>query len=446
MVLIPKAIKPSDFALLFLSLVLLSLVGSTCCQEARAQVTGTFFPTVLGEIQEPGRTPFPQLAPQGLPYGEQQMIQLQNEILLQRRPYLNFVSSYANQSLVGPEFQMDSFTPEICEFGFFPTLQSEVRFSYIPTIFGKAALHSPNVFGQEYRGAFNYQPTNRLKLSGRLGLYQFVQTGQVRGGLNVLGNLFAQYAINDRIHVTAGFRRDILGNSLLSTTGLNLPGTNELVGRDTQNLFFGLLDMRITPRTYLGLTYGGGIETGTRVRTNPFMQAGLSLTRSLYQRDVKDHVSNISFTYQLLELNWKYNLINVGNAGLQVATFPPAQTEQMLHSARLGQTQIPASPGTKQAGVGGYYSPSAFLLNSWGLSATGRMLGPVYYRGGGGVSIGGGTSLTSGLQPGTFGGFANASIAARLNRHMVLENGWIFFQGASLYRRNVLYSQCRYFF
>jgi len=422
-------------------------LGTLWSQSASAQVTGTFFPTAVGEIQEPGRTPFPQLSSPQLPVAEQQMKQLENDMMLQRRPYLNFMSSYANQSQVQVPGQLDTFTPQIAEYGFFPTKQSETRFSYIPTIFGLAGLKSPRVFGQEYRVTYNSQPTTRLKFSNRLGLYQYAGTDKVSGGLNVLGVATGQYAINDRVHFTGGFRRDILGSTLLSATGINLPGTSENVGRVTQNLFFGLLDFRPTRKTYVGVSYGGGFDQGSHVKTNPFQQFGLSVSHPLYERESTRRLSLVNFTYQLLEFNWKYDLSSIGNTALQLQPFSPADTVAMADSAARGQTQIPASAGVRQAGVGGYFSPQKFWINSWGLGVAGRIAGPVYYRGGGGVAIGSskGAGQTS-LSPPGFGGFGNAAITARLNKHVVVENGWIYFQSQTVYRRQVLYSQCKYYF
>jgi len=421
-------------------------VSIICPLKASAQVTGTFFPTALGDLQEPGRTPYPQLVPTEGPYARQQIMQLEKEVLLQRRPYVNLTTSYANQSLIAPPGQMDSFTPEAAEFGFFPTLQSEVRLSYIPTIFGLHGLHGPNVFGTEYRGAFRYQPTNRLRLWGQLGLFQFAKTRKVNGGLNVIGNFLGQYAITDHLRFTSGFRRDVLGASLLATTGLNLPQTNELVGRVTQNLFFGLLEYQPTRKTGLGLSFGGGFEQGTHVRTNPFMQFGLTAGHTFYQSDVRSHLSFVNLTYQLLEFNWKYNLSNIGNAELQVESLPAPQALPILRSSLLRQTQIPAK---NQPGVGGYFSPQEFWIHSLGLGLGGKLIGPVYYRGGAGVGMGYSQQQFVNHErlsnPG-WGPFGTAAVTARLDRRTVAEVGWIFFQSQTVYRRTVLYTQCRHYF
>jgi len=424
---------------------------------ARAQVTGVFFPSAVGEIQEPGVTPYPQVGAPDLSLEKKQMLQLESEAKLLHSPYINFGSAYANQSLIPRVGQMDSFTPEILEVGYFPTLQSEAKFSYIPTLFGTAGLKAPRVFGQEFRGTYRIQPTNRLKLAGQLGIYDWTKTEQVDGGINVLGAASGTYAINDRLHMTVGFRRDILGNSLLSTSGLNLPFTKDLVGRVSQNLFFGVITLRPTPQSYVSALYGGGVDTGTRVQANPFQTVGLSAGRSLYDRDPHRLVSHVGLNYQFLVSSWKYDLNNIGNASLQIQQESPSTTAAIVQSSKLGQTQVPgvatpsaggffvSSAPSSSSGVGGYFSPQVFMINSLGFSAAGRLLPAAYWRGGVGCAIGSSQTPTSNLGQVSFGGFANASITTRIRRNVIMEQGWFFLQGATSYRRNVLYSQCRYF-
>jgi hypothetical protein len=424
----------------------LQLFISVFPHQAWAQVTGTFFPTAVGDIQQPGSTPFPQPAPGDMPYFEQAKTTLQGQLQQERRPYIDLCSSYANQSLLAPTGQFDTFTPEIAEFGFFPTLRSEVRFSYIPTIMGEAGLKSPRIFGQEYRGAFRYQPLDRLKLAGQLGLYNFHQSSVSAGGTEVLGAFSAEYALHDRVHLIMGYRRDIVGNTLLSAPGLNLPGTNTLVGRTTQNLGFVILNTRPARKTGVSFYYGGGFIAGSNVQTDPFQQFGLSINQNLYARAPQKHISAINFSYQLLAFNYKYDNSSLGNLALDLQSQPPAIAAAMLASSARGQTQIPAYPGQKQAGVGGYFSPQDFYGNFWGLGMNGHVWGPIYYRGGAGPNIGNVKNTLGRLDQTIFGGSAYAALTARVNRHVQVEYGWYFLQAAEVYRRQVLYSQCKYTF
>ncbi len=408
-----------------------------------AQVTGSFFPTAVGEIQEPGFSPFPQINA-GQTLATRQLAQLESELNFQRRPFITLGSTYANQSLMQTPGQMDSLTPSYVQAGFYPTKQLEVRLSYIPTIFGTARLQRPHVFGEEYRAAFHYQPTNRLRVNGQVGIYHYSGTDKVRSGENVLGVLASDYTLTDRIHLTAGFRRDILGSSLLATTGLNLPGTDKVVGRVTQNLFFGVADFKPTRRTYISLFGGGGFEQGTRIQTNPFYNLGLTTSRTLFQREATSHLSAVSFNYQFLMLGWKYDLSNIGNAALQVQPQPAALRDQILISSQLGQTQLPATG--KQPGVGGYFSPSIFVINSWGLGIGGRLFKQTYYRGGLGLAIGNAKTTAGAFNQTGFGGFANGAITYRISPRVVNETGAIFLQSQTTYRRAVFYNQAKYFF
>jgi hypothetical protein len=403
---------------------------------ANAQVPGTFFPTALGEVQE-GFTPFPQAAPEDLPYLETAPIQLESEMSASRRPYLNLVSSYANQSLLEPQGQLDTFTPAMSEFGFFPHPQAEVKLSYIPTIFGRAALRGPRVFGNEYRVTTKWQPTERLKLAGQLGLYQWYQSKAVSGGLDVLGAVSASYAVHDRVQLTGGYRRDILGNTLLSATGLNLVDNGALVGRVKQNLFYIIADFRPEKKTSLSLFYSGGVETGSKINGNGFQQGSLFLSRPLYSAPPTRHLSIIAPSYQFLIFNWNKDYSGIGNLALQVQPpNNPVDRFALIQSSRAGETSVDPDP---QPRVGGYFSPKAFMINAVNLNVAGRVAGPVYYRGGVGYSVTNSKNTFSKFSKVSPGYFANAALTYRFGKRAVQEHGWYFVQGENVYRRNVVY-------
>lgn len=440
-----RALRRSRFWLVLCTFALIqsSLIWFS---PANAQVPGTFFPTALGEIQE-GFTPFPQAAAKDLPYLETAPIQLESELSASRRPYLNFLSSYANQSLVAPNGQLDTFTPTLGEFGFYPSAQTEVKLSYIPTIFGRAGLRGPRAFGTEYRGTGRWQPTERLRLAGQLGLYQWYQSKAVSKGLDVLGAASASYALHDRVRLTGGFRRDILGNSLLSASGLNLVDNGSLVGRVKQNLFYMIADFRPEKKTTVSLLYGGGFESGHKIQNNAFQQGSLFVTRPLYNGHVNNHVSVIAPSYQFLILGWNRDFSGIGNLALQ--TQPPTNPVDrfaMVQSSRAGQTSVPTDNPGSQPAVGGYFSPKAFMINGFNLNMAGRVAGPVYYRGGVGFSLNNVKGLSSKFSYTTPGYFANAAVTYRMGKKALQEHGWYFIQGDDVYRRNVLYSQTKFFF
>lgn len=434
-------VYPSAAALSF------CLVLACFFQAANAQVTGTFYPSAIGEIQQ-GFAPFPQAAPTDIPWPRNQLMQLQSDLRLLRKPYLNLISAYANQSLIQRAGQMDSFTPHLVEFGFFPARQSEVKLSYIPTIFGLAGLRSPRVFGQEFRGTFRTQPTDRLKLSAQLGLYNFVGSQYTKGGLGVVGAAGGTYALHDRARLTFGYRRDILGSSLLATAGLKLPGSGLFVGRVKQNLYFLIADLRPTRKSLVSLYYGFGNEVGYNEKTNPFQQFGIYTTRPIYQRVPESHLSLVLPSYQFIAQGWHNDLNSVGNSVL--LTQPPtdpAVYQATLQSSLLGQTMIPPPAGAKPGpGVGGYFSPKQFYVNNCNLDIAGRLFGPVYYRGGVGIGFGSSKTSFSKLNHIGFGGGANAAISYRVGRHMIFEHGWYLLQSQTVYRRQILYSQTKFIF
>jgi hypothetical protein len=399
---------------------------------ASAQVPGTFFPSALGEVQE-GFTPFPQSAPADLPYLETAPIQLESEMSASRRPYLNFISSYANQSLLQPQGQLDTFTPVMGEFGFFPNHQTEVKLSYIPTIFGRAGLRGPRVFGTEYRATSKWQPTERLKLAGQVGLYQWYRAKVASPGLDVLGAVSASYAVHDRVQLTAGFRRDILGNTLLSASGLNLVDNGALIA-----------DLRPDKKTTVSLLYSGGIETGHKMDGNGFQQGSLFITRPLYSAPSNRRISVIAPSYQMLMFSWAKDFSSVGNLALQ--TQPPTNPVDqfaMIQSSRAGQTSVDPNP---IPAVGGYFSPKAFMINAMNLNVAGRLAGPVYYRGGVGYSLTNAKDSFSKFSITKPGYFANTALTYRMGKRALQEHGWYFVQGDDVYRRNVLYSQTKIFF
>lgn len=404
------------------------------------QVTGTFFPTAYGDIQT-SAAPFSQEFPTDAPLLKGQATQFQQDLLQQRRPYISSVFAYANQSLVPRDSKLDTVTQGI-EVGFFPTLKSQVQLFYLPTIFG---LQKPQVFGNEYRAVYRVQPTDRFKLITQLGLFQYGQNATTDGGLSVIGGAAGFYSITDRIRANFGYRRDIIGNSLLSATGINLPGTNELVGRAKQDLIFVGGDFRPTPKTAISFQYGHGIITGHDIDNNNFNQCNLYAGRTIYHRDSSSLISFIQPGYQFLWLSYAKDLDGFGNLTLVPAPTPALETLR-LATSQAGLTSIPMPVGSQQPGVGGYFSPQQFYVNTCRVDLGGRLLASLYYRAGAGLGVQNLKQLGNHLDQSELSGNASASVNYRFNRHINMEVGWIFLQNGTTYRRNVCYSQTRYVF
>ncbi|MBX9695024.1 MAG: hypothetical protein K2Z81_21750, partial [Cyanobacteria bacterium] len=381
-------------------------------------------------------------------YFQEQALRFEREIGKTQRPYFRLVSAYANQSLLSPAGQMDTFSPSTAQYGFFPNPQTEVRLSYVPTIFGRAALRGPRLMGQEFRGTVLCQPTDRLRLFSRLGLFQFVGTRTTSGGMTVLGAAGGSYQLNDRLRIGLGYRRDILGGNLLSAVGLNLPESGLLVGRIQQNYFYANASVRFTNKTSGSFSIGGGTDVGTRVKVNPWMRASSYLSRSLYSGRQDALVSGVYGSYQWLFNAFKYDESIPGNAVFQVQ--PPqslAARLAILKSSREGNTAL--TPELERR-VGNYFSPSQFYAHSWGLGVNGHLIKSVYWRGSVGLGIGTAAPNLGVQKDDTgvygFGGGASAVVTYRLSHRSVHEQGWYFLQSALDYRRQVLYSQSKYFF
>jgi hypothetical protein len=409
------------------------------CTAAEAQVTGTFSPGVYNEYAYGPLPTRPELASPTPASPVDRAEQLYSDMNQSRRPYISNVFAYTNQSLVNIDNHLDMLTNGV-EFGFFPTEQTQVKLDYLPTLFG---LGRPLLNGQEYRATLMGQPTNRLRYYARLGLFHTFHN--VSPALTVLGGVGASYALTDRISVNAGLDRYIIGLSRLSATGLNLPISNDRVGPVTANQISVGTDIRPTSKTDLAFNYTVGYYKGRNIETNPFQVFNFRVGRNIIAREPACHLAFLSPSYQFLALGFQRDQSGFGNL-TEIPSSDPAVNEARLIASAQGYTSLPNPPGTRQPGVGGYFSPQLFYLNMLRLDAGGRLFKHVFYRVGGGLgpenfrddsTILGHTGLV---------GVFNASVIARVNRHITLEQGAYYLQAANTYRRYVLYSQARYYF
>jgi len=424
--------------------LLLALGLANCVKTPAQNVTGTFFPSAAGDAQE-GPVPLSYQLRSDVPAVEAEALQLRGELDLARRPYISQVFAYANQSLVPRNLQLDTLTPGM-EFGFFPSAQTKVQLNYLPTIFGNQNFRGPHVFGQEFRATVSGQPTDKLRYSSQLGIFQTARFGHlVSGGAALVGAGSLSYAINDRLRVGGGYRRDILGNSILSATGLNLPGTSDLVGRVKQNLFFGSVEVKPTAKITVGGSYGGGFVEGHKVQTNPFQQFSLYGARPLIARKPGAHLQLLLPSYQFVGLGYQKDELGFGNLTLAAPTSTQAAVDR-LSSSGAGMTTPPGYPKSAPK-VGGYISPQQFYLNQFRLDSAGRIWKSLYYTAGGGIGTVNfkfaGTPIH--LDQTNVLGAANASLITRLGRRVRLEQGWYFLQFGEQYRRNIFYAQSKFY-
>jgi len=386
-------------------IALMGLLAHTCL-SADAQVTGTFFPSAAGDVQE-GFVPLSYSLRSDVPAAEAQALQLRGELDLARRPYITQLNAYANQSLLPKALQLDTMTPGV-EAGFYPSLQTKIQFNYLPSIFGTAGLNRPRVFGQEFRLKVSGQPTDKLRYNVQLGLFQTARAQNVAGGIAVIGATGLSYAINDRIRVGGGIRRDILGNSILSAVGRNESDgdSSSLTGRVKQNTFFGTLDLRPTAKSLLSLNYGGGFVSGHRVLTNPFQQGGLAISRPVVARLPGSRLQLLLPSYSFFALGYKKD----------------------------------------QYREAGYFSPQKYFQNQVRLDAAGRLYKSVYYAAGGGLGTINFKSDRFDLGQTQILATANVALITRLSKRVRLEQGWYYLQFGNIYRRNVLYAQSKFYF
>ncbi len=384
--------------------------------------------SVLREVASPE-----QIAP------ADQVIQLRSEINQSRRPYIGSVFGYSSQSLVNKDYQLATVT-EGTEFGFFPNEQTQIKFDYLPTQFG---LQKPVLAGQEFRGTILGQPTNRLHYIASLGLFQYFHN--VKSGLSVLGNVGAEYALNDRFSVNLYFSRYIIANSRLSATGLDLAGTNTVVGRVTAYQFNPGFNWRPSPKTDFNFQYATGFYAGQEIQTNPFQQFSVRAGRTLISHERTSHLQFLAPSYQLIAMGFAHDLSGFGNASLIPSPNPAVNAAQSLSSA-AGYASLPM--GINAPGVGGYFSPQLFYANLFRVDAGGRLFKHVFYDIGGGV----GTQnfkdkdTNTPLSRTSLLGMANVSVIAKVSKHFTIEQGAYFLQAGEQYRRFVVYQQTRYYF
>lgn len=416
------------------------------CSSCLAQsVTGTFYPSTVGDIPE-GNAPFRISIPTSdEPFLLGQSKALKEELRLRRRPYIRTHSAYSNQSLLNINGQLDTFTNGL-EAGGYVGKNTKLSAFYLPTIFGAAALKSPRFFGEEYRIAVDGQPSNRFKYHSQLGLFHYAGNKETTPGLNVIGVSAASYRLHDWFRLSLGYRREILGNTVLSALGLKLPLNGGLVGRSTQNTFYTSLDSKVLgSKTFASVFYGGGFVDGRKEKLNLFQQGGLYVARPIRSEKQDAHLSYLMPSYNFIFIGYMKDFLEFGNLS-RIPSNNVYENEARLLSSRKGLVQIPFSPETKHADVGGYFSPQKFFNNSFRLDGGGRILGPVYYNGGAGLGINNAKLTFSHLNQAQLVATANCSIYYRINNHLKFEHGWYYLQASNLYRRNILYTQTTYTF
>jgi hypothetical protein len=418
-------------------LLAMCAVFSFFSPAARAQTLGVYLPTVYGDTAYKP-LPIRLETPITLPPLKKKALELEAALEQARRPYIATIFAYANQSLVSRDFRLNTVTQGL-EFGFYPNRQTQIALDFLPTIFG---LHSPASAGFLYQGTIRSQLNDRFKYYATLGLMHTFYN--VNPGLAVIGNVGASYAFNDHISLYGAYDRTIIGMSQLSAVGVNLPGTDTLVGRVKANFFSVGTNVHLTRRTTLNFRYGGGWVEGHNVKTNPFQEFNLRVGRTLIGREEGAHLQFLQPNFQFIASGFKYDESGFGNATL----IPPATPDMAIAQMLASQAGIVGNPLPGQRGpmVGGYFSPQIFYLSMLRLDAGGRLFGNTYYQVGGGIGPQNFKDSTVNLGDTSLVAAANASITTRMSERITMQTSWYFIQANNNYQRNVIYNQIRYQF
>lgn len=407
---------------------------------AFAQVPGTFLPSVYGDTAVTPM-PSPVRIPAKVPFLQRKILQLDQDLQEAHRPYIGHIFSYQNEPLDTFDNKLATVT-EGAELGFWPTRQTQVQLDFLPTI---AGLSQPQIYMNQYRATVRTQPTNRLRLLGSLALVHTYHN--VKPGVALIGNAGINYAISDRIRLVGGFTRDIIGDSRLSAVGLNLPGSNFLVGRVKRNRFTMGTSIRLTPKTDVDFRYSLGVDIGHHMQKNPFQEFSLRVGRTLVAREPGAHLQLLQPSFQFMATGFKYDLSGFGNVSLEPSNNIFANSASLYQAfAGLNANPIPNLQAPLPAGVGGYFSPQKFFLTQNRIDVAGRVVGKLYYKLGGSLGTQNFKNATTSLGQTGLVGTANAALTMRLGKHITIEQGWYFLQAANNYQRNVIYNEGRYYF
>jgi hypothetical protein len=420
-----------SFKAILLASVLIALTPGI----GRAQSVGTFLPSVYSDAATQP-IPLRVQTPAGMPVLNSQAFGLKQRLDDAHRPYISNIFAFSTQPLNDINYKYNSYSEGV-EAGFYPNLQTKIQFDYIPTVFTGG---QKTVIGTEYSTKITAQPTDRLKYFAKIGLYE---TGQdVRSGSAVIGGTGATYAINDRLSMSAGFSREVVGNSILSAVGQNLPGTRELVGRVKSNAFSIGPNIRLTRKTELNLRYVGGVYTGDNVKTNPFQEVNLRIAHTLIGREEGARVQFLQPSLQLLVTGFRYDESGFGNLTfVQPSSLQAAVTQ--LQQSRAGIVNN-LTPGQSGPMVGGYFSPSIFFLALPRMDVGGRAFGNTFYKAG--IGLGPQAFKSESFGSPSLLATANVSFSSRLSKHVTMEQGYYFLQAGNVYTRHIVYNQLAYHF
>jgi hypothetical protein len=243
---------------------------------------------------------------------------------------------------------------------------------------------------------FRATHTSYLTIGGALDEHGFNGTGGVRTSLseavdlqveagytrfstdsstvNALGTLRYKASSGSTLYATAS--RTNVEESLLSATGIRPifgPFAGQLVGQVMDNRAVGGGLLKLTRRFDISAEGGGGARTGHKIDTNGFRTVSAGAAFNLIADSEESSLSLVRASYGLDYYGFDEDLFGYGGASLSDRRGRPIPIP-LLGADGISPLALPGHPG-----VGGYFSPQAFVSNVGRLELRGRLHPNVQY-------------------------------------------------------------------
>lgn len=185
--------------------------------------------------------------------------------------------------------------------------------------------------------------------------------------VNAAGTLRFKASGGSSLYVTGS--RTNVEESLLSATGIRPtvgPFAGKLVGQVMDNRAVGGGLLKLTQRLDVFAEGGGGARTGHNVDTNSFRTSSAGAGFNLIADSEESSLSLVRASYGLDYYGFAHDLLGYGGASLTDRRGRPVPIS-LLGGDRISPLALPGNPG-----VGGYFSPQAFVSNLGRLEFRGR--------------------------------------------------------------------------
>jgi len=282
---------------------------------------------------------------------------LEDNLFLDMRPEFKMGFFYQTQAGERTTNRMNVWgLPNQAEIALTP--QVRVRGGAVPSRYylPDAPTRPHSNFGWLYTLGASYQPTDKLKLDGDIGLTHFTQSGKE----NLTYRAQADYSFNDHFKLSLGARRAPFNNSLLSIAGFQPSAgayRGQVLGPVNENDFYGYLTFFPIPSIDITGGYEWAFVTSTdSIPTNFKNQfyGGAGYTHRF------NNTHSLRLGYEFLYFGFSKNATN-GYFDVESGVRRP------LASLR------PVGPADSGYVFGGYFSPDWFVLNAIRLDYRGSL-------------------------------------------------------------------------